>query len=301
MQNVDETLTGRAGIVRMCGLSKRELNGADNITDKFIPIIDEIINRSAVLPPFDYNKTIEIIHTGSLPELYKNEHEPILWQNYYESYIKTYIEKDIRNIINIQDELAFMKFLNSVASRTGQELNLSAIAETCGKEVNTVKKWLSILEVSGLVYLLPPYYNNINKRTIKTPKLYMLDTGLVCYLVGWATAEQMVKGAMWGAIFETYVVGEIIKSYYNSGQTILPLYYYRDKERKKVDLIIDGGGIIYPVEIKTTTEPNKFMCNNFSVLNSISNKTVGAGAIICLCERPLPIKDNVWAFNVDLI
>ena len=294
MKGVSESLAGRAHIFQMAGLSKREIDGTQRNTP-FIPTGD-YANK-----PFDYEKTINQIHNGSFPELNKEDIDLTKWSKFYESYIKTYLEKDVREIINIQNEIAFMKFLRGVASRSGQELNLSALSEICGKEVNTVKNWLSVLETSGLVVMLQPYYNNATSRMIKTPKLYMLDTGLICHLVGWNTPQQMVNGAMWGAIFETYVVAEIIKSYYNSGKSASKIYYYRDKEKKEIDVVIEDGGTLYPIEIKTSAEPNKSMCSSFDVLNKIPGMKAGEGAVICMIEKASPLTDSVWTINVDMI
>jgi predicted AAA+ superfamily ATPase len=173
-------------------------------------------------------------------------------------------------------------------------LNFTAIAEVCGKDVMTVKAWLSVLESSGLVYLLEPYFNNFNKRLVKTPKLYFLDTGLACWLLGWNTPEQLVNGAMWGHIFESFVFAEILKTYYNDGIVKPPLYYYRDKERNEIDLLIDEGGTLYPVEIKTTSDPTKSMVKAFRCIANVPGKARGQGAVVCLAKEPLPLEEDVW-------
>jgi predicted AAA+ superfamily ATPase len=300
MKNVTESLAGRTGIIQMCGLSKREINQSD-FTEPFLPTSEQLKQKQTNKIVYDYKKIIEIIHKGSFPELYQTNIDLSEWQNFYDSYIKTYLEKDVREIINVQNETAFIKFLRAVAARTGQQLNLTALAEVVGKDVNTMKSWLSVLQTSGLVYLLEPYYNNFNKRLTKTPKLYMLDTGLACFLGGWNTPEQLTNGAMWGQIFETWVIGEIIKSYYNSGITLLPIYYYRDKEKREIDLIIEEAGTLFPVEIKTTSDPNKSMIAAFELLKKIPDKNLGEGAVICLAKEILPLSGGNWIVPVDMI
>jgi predicted AAA+ superfamily ATPase len=180
-------------------------------------------------------------------------------------------------------------------------LNLSTLAEICAKDVKTVRAWLSVLESSGLVYLLEPYYNNLSKRLVKTPKLYFLDTGLACWLLGWNTPEQMASGAMWGHIFESFVFAEILKSYYNDGIVKPLLYYYRDKDKNEIDLLIEGGETLYLVEIKTTGDPAKSMVKAFRRIADIPDKKVGTGALLCLARERLPLADNVWALPVHMI
>jgi len=191
--------------------------------------------------------------------------------------------------------------MRAIASLSGQQLNYTTLAEIVGKDVMTMKSWLNVLQTSGLVYLLQPYSNNFNKRLSKTPKLYMMDTGLLCYLGGWNTPEQLVRGAMWGQVFETYVITEIIKSYYNDGHTLLHLYYYRDKEKKEIDLIIEEAGTLYPVEIKTTSDPHQSMISSFELLKKVPDKKVGEGAIVCLCEKVLPLSSGNWVIPVVMI
>jgi predicted AAA+ superfamily ATPase len=223
------------------------------------------------------------------------------WADYYSSYFQTYIEKDIKDMLNIQDESAFIKFVKAIASLTGEMLNYATVAEICGKDMKTVKAWLSVMESGGLVYLLEPYYNNFNKRLNKTPKLYFLDTGLACWLLGWNTPEQLVNGAAWGHIFESFVFAEVLKSYYNDGIVKPPLLYYRDKDKNEIDLLIENGDILYPIEIKTSSDPTKSMVSAFRCLESVPSKKVGAGAIICLAKERLPLTSDVWIIPANLI
>jgi len=293
MKNVSDSLAGRAGIIKLLGLSVREL--AQNPHRKpFLPIAEHMAEAEKGSFAFDYTKLISYIHKGFFPELYETESNLHDWADYYSSYFQTYIEKDIKDVLTIQDESAFIKFVKATASLTGEMLNFSTLSEICGKDVKTIKSWLSVLESSGIVYLLEPYYNNLNKRMIKTPKLYFLDTGLCCWLLGWNTPNQMVNGAMWGHIFESFVFSEVLKSYYNDGIVRPPLYYYRDKDKNEIDLVIEDGDTLYPIEIKTTSDPNKSMVNAFRMLDSIPAKKTGTGAVICLAKERLPLKDDVW-------
>ena len=300
MKNIGDSLAGRSGIIKLLGLSMREISGL-SFREPFLPELDRISKIEKTGIYFDYNKIISCIHKGFFPELYETESDLYTVSDYYSSYFQTYIEKDIRDVLNIKDESAFIKFVKAAASLSGEMLNLSTIAEICGKDVKTVSSWLSVLESSGLVYLLEPYHNNLNKRLTKAPKLYFLDTGLACWLLGWNTPEQLTTGAMWGHLFETFVFGEILKSYYNDGVVKPPLYYYRDKDKNEIDLLIMDGDTLHPIEIKTSSDPVKSMISAFRYLENIPGKKRGMGAVICLAKERLPLIDNVWILPVHLI
>jgi len=300
MKNVSESLAGRAGVIKLLGLSMREISGL-SVHEPFLPLINRINKIEKTGIRFDYRKIVSCIHKGFFPELYETKSNLYDVSDYYSSYFQTYIEKDIKDLLNIKDESAFIKFVKAAASLSGQILNITTIAEACGKDVKTVRSWLSALESSGLVYLLEPYHNNFNKRLIKAPKLYFLDTGLTCWLLGWNTPEQLTAGAMWGHLFETFVFGEILKSYYNDGIVKPPLYYYRDKDKNEIDLLIMDGDTLYPVEIKTSSDPTKSMISAFRCIENIPGKKTGTGAVICLANERLPLTDNVWILPANLI
>jgi len=300
MKNVSDSLAGRAGIIKMLGLSIRELAGIDYRTP-FLPVISHFETMDELKTEFDYLKMISVIHKGFFPELHETESDLHDWSDYYSSYFQTYIEKDIKDVLKIQDESAFIKFVKAVASLTGEMLNMTTIAEMCGKDVKTVRSWLSVLESSGLVFLLEPYSNNYSKRLVKTPKIYFLDTGFICWLLGWNTPEQMVNGAMWGHIFESFVFAEILKSYYNEGIVKPLLFYYRDLDKNEIDLLISEGDFLYPIEIKTASDPTKAMVRNFRCLEDIPFKKIGTGALICLAKERLPLIDNVWILPAQMI
>jgi len=239
-------------------------------------------------------ETYRIIWKGSFPEITLKDDD--IWALFYSSFVKTYIERDVRQLVNVGNELSFYNFLKVVAARTGQELNMTDIANALDISLNTIKSWLSVLQASGIIYLLQPYYENITKRMVKRPKLYFLDTGLCAYLTDWNTPEALSSGAMNGAIFETFVVSEILKSYRHNG--LQPsFYYYRDSNKAEIDLLIIQNDIFYPIEIKRTASPDKAMIKHFSVLESLGKK-VGYGSLICLTERILPLTQNANAISI---
>jgi predicted AAA+ superfamily ATPase len=300
MERVSDSLSGRAGIVKMLGLSCREL---DEIaySKVFKPTKTHMDEISKYAPAFDYEKLIARIHKGFFPELYKTESDLDDWSDYYDSYFQTYIEKDVKEVLNIRDEIAFVKFVRACASLTGEMLSYVTLGEMCGKDVGTVKSWLSVLVSSGLVYLLEPYYNNFSKRLVKAPKMYFLDTGLACFLLGWNTSQQLVNGAAFGHIFESFVFAEILKSYYNAGKTTPQIFYYRDADKNEIDILIKDGDVLHPIEIKTTSDPNKSMVSAFKQIEKIPDMKLGEGAVICLSKEPLPLKEGVWILPANLI
>jgi predicted AAA+ superfamily ATPase len=218
------------------------------------------------------------------------------WADFYSSFVKTYIERDVRQLINVGNELSFYNFLRAIAARTGQELNLAEISNSLDISLNTVKSWLSVLQASGVIYLLPPFYENITKRIIKRPKIYFMDTGLAAYLTSWNTPETLEAGAMNGAFFETFVISEVLKSYKHNGQQA-DFYFYRDSNKAEIDLLIYANGKFYPIEIKRTASPDKQMIKNFPILEKMG-KTIGYGAIICLTDNVLPLTQRVNAISI---
>ncbi|GHS87471.1 ATPase [Synergistales bacterium] len=283
MRGVSESLAGRIGILTLSGLSSREIDGS-RFTLPFLTTTEYLGERSPSVLPLRAHELWGRIQRGGMPKLYADPE--INTQDYYSAYVKTYIERDVRTLAQVGDELTFMQFLTACAARTGALLNLSDIARDVGVSVPTAKRWLSILAVSGLVYLLRPFSQNITSRTVKTPKLYFMDTGLAAYLCKWFTPETLEVGAMSGAFFETYVVSEIIKSYQNFGQEP-PLYFYRDADRHEVDLIIHKDGKIYPVEIKKTASPNAKDFKQFETLRKMSGLEVAPGGVVCMYDSPI--------------
>ena len=287
MKGVSESLAGRIGLLTLLGLSLREMN--DTAFDRpFIPTDDYFSERKEQLKAIEYDNVWETIHRGSMPELYENP--DFDWRMFYGAYVRTYIERDVRELSDIGDTVKFTKFMVAAAASTGQLLNLASLARDAGISQPTAERWLSILVASNIVYLLSPYSNNITKRAIKTPKLYFLDTGLAAYLTKWNTPDVLKSGAMAGAFFESFVISEIIKSYYNKGILEPPLYFYRDKDMNEIDLIIEENGTLYPLEMKKHADPTKKDINAFSLLDKIPNIQRGQGGVICLYDRLMTLK-----------
>jgi len=226
--------------------------------------------------------------------------EPLFdWQDFYADYIKTYIERDVRKLTQVADENSFYKFMAVCAAMTGQLLNISSLAKDIGISEPTAKRWLSILKTSGLVYLLKPYSNNLIYRAVKTPKLHFLDIGLAAYLTRWITSEALLSGAMNGRFFESFVVGEIIKSYANAGLEV-DLYHMRDGHKNEIDLLIHENNTLYPIEIKASAEPNIRDIKNFAMLDELKHVKIAEGGVVCLAKDLLPLKDKnkiipLWA------
>ncbi len=287
MEKATESLSGRIGIVQLYPLSAREIRG-DKFRDNFIPTKDYILERNKALNKTKYSvqDTWNRIFLGGYPEVIKGNVTP---KDYYSNYLKTYIERDIRKLTQVADETQFFQFMTVVAARTSQLLNCKDMAKDSGISEITAKKWLSLLVTSGLVYLLKPYAANVEKRVIKTPKLYFMDTGLAAFLTRWTNPEVMQNGAMAGAFFETYVVSEIIKSFANNGEEP-PLYFYRDKDKIEIDLLIEENNTLYPVEIKKTASPNSDDAKNLFITSRLKNVQIGQNIILCNTEKVLSVQ-----------
>ena len=258
MENVTESLAGRVAIINLKGLSLDEIQ-TNTYTEPFIPTIDFIQNRRKTSKTLGLKNVYEMIWRGAYPEI--NSSDNTDWQTFYSSYLQTYIERDIKHLNIVSNEVDFLKFIKVIAARTGQMLNYLDIANEVGISQHIAKNWLDLLIRSDIIYLLPPYFRNINKRILKTPKVYFSDTGLCSYLTDWETPQTLESGAMSGAIFETFVVNEIIKSYKNAGREP-NIYYYRDKDKREIDVIIERNGKLYPIEIKKTANPDKSMAKS---------------------------------------
>ena len=285
MKGVSESLAGRIGIIDMLGLSDREIY-EDPFDRPFLPTSDYLLARHPKTAPSIQNLW-KRIHRGSMPELYSNENMD--WEQYYAAYVDTYIERDVKQLGAVGDTLAFTQFMTALASRTGELLNAASLARDVGVDGKTVKRWLSILQASNIIYLLQPFSLNINKRIIKTPKVYFTDTGLVCYLCRWLTPETLTNGAMAGSIYETFIVSEILKSYYNAGKQP-DLYFFRNTDGQEVDLLFYRDGKLYPIEIKKTSSPNVKDAKHFGTLSTFfPTLEVSEGGIICNAEELLPL------------
>lgn len=293
MKNVSESLAGRVGILDLMGLSLAELSQTPN-NEPFFPDLEYIEKRRENNKNYSTSDIFKIIYNGSFPAL-NNQDEFQDRNAFYSAYIRTYIERDIRDLSSISNEMKFLNFIRVVAARTGQVLKYSELANAVDISEPTAKTWLSVLVSSNIVYLLEPYYRNITKRMTKMPKIYFLDTGLCSYLTGWSSPEVIEKGAMNGAFFETFVVSEILKSYRHNGERPL-IYWYRDTQQKEIDLLIERDGKLHPIEIKLTSNPNKSMLKHFNVLDN-----QGYGGLICMRESDIPLTEGVSAIPISYI
>lgn len=300
MKGMSESLAGRVSISELSGLSLREIHGVE-FNHHFVPTDDYINLREKEIKP--YSNLWEIIHKGSYPELYDIDRD---WQEYYSSYVSTYIERDINELISA-DSITFTKFLTVVAARTGEILNYTNIASEVGVSEPTIKNWISILERTGIVYLLQPYSASALNRAIKTPKIYFRDTGLACYLTRWLTADALKCSAVAGNIFETFVVSEILKSYTNEGKDYkFNIFYYRGKDKNsssenEIDLIIEENGVLYPIGIKMSGNPKASMGATNPVLDKITDKSRGLGVILCLIDKKTYLRENLVALPIEYI
>lgn len=293
MRDVSESLAGRIAVFDMSGLSSAEIEGREGSV--FYPSIDKLRERVRNYVPKNVHKLYEQIFRGGMPKLIA---ENLDRERFYADYINTYLERDIKDLALVGKLGEFYDFLVFMAARTSMELKYSEIANAIGISAPTAKEWVSILERSGIIFILRPYYSNITNRLVKTPKMYFLDTGLAAYLCRWPSAETLENGAMDGAFFETYVVSEIVKSYYNAGRRP-DLYYYRDIDGKEIDLLLVEGDKIYPMEIKKAKAPNH-ADKNFSVLNKLKLE-VQTGIILCMADEMVPYNREAWYFPAAAI
>ena len=279
MRGVQESLAGRVALLHMSPMSQREIIGAP--CSPFTTDFEKLLAHSKSIALVTTPELFERIWKGSMPGIVSGQHPD---RNvYYSSYLSTYIERDVRDISGSVDALKFHRFITAAAARTSQLLNYKALADDADIDMVTAKAWVNILETLGIIFLLHPYSNNVLKRTVKTPKLYFYDTGLVCYLTKWSSAEVAESGAMNGALLENYAVSEIMKSYQNAGLEPY-LYFYRDRDAKEIDVVIEGDGKLCPLEIKKTATPDKRLTRTFGLLDKAPLK-IGTGAVLCMAEQ----------------
>ena len=292
MKNISETLAGRVAIFSMLPLSQREIDGRKS--EPFDPDVN-------VLKSMDYErksleKTFERIFLGGMPKLLSDR--TIDRDLYFSSYMDTYIERDVSALEQVGKLDEFRTLVTFLAANTAQELKYDSISKEIGVSAPTVKQWVTILERSGIIFILRPYYNNISKRLVKTPKCYFLDTGLAAYLTRWPTYETLMNGNASGAFFETFVVGEILKSHYNCGKEP-NIYYYRDIDKKEIDLLFLGPDRVFPIEIKKSKSPSD-PDRNFHVLDKLGLKVM-PGIILCMADELFPLRRDAWLCPISMI
>lgn len=297
MRGVSETLAGRVAILSLPGFSCRERQRGRLDLPPFLPTSDVVAQREPDAPSLTLRQVYDDIWLGSFPALVSRQ---ISDRNlFYSSYLQTYLQRDVKDLAQVGNEAAFIRFLRACAARTAQMLNLSELARDADVAVNTARNWLSILQTSHQIWLLPPFHTNVTKRLIKSPKLYFLDTGLCAYLTGWSSSETLEVGAMSGAMLETHVIVEILKSWWNRGR-VPPAFYYRDKDGREIDLLLVQDRAVHPVEVKKSASPRREWARQFAVLDRLMPKAV-EGAFVCLCRERLPLSETVSAIPVAML
>ena len=276
MRGVQESLAGRVAVLSLTSLSQAEI--CDGEMEPFTVDLDALTMRGKERKQVDARGIFERIYRGSMPAIISGQNSNS--QIFYSSYLSTYIERDVKELSDAIDSLKFLHFITAVAARCGQMLNVADIVRDADINQKQAKDWLGILETLGIIFYLHPYSNNLLKRLVKTPKLYFYDTGLVCYLTKWSSAETLESGAMNGAILENYVVAEIMKTYLNSGKEPF-MYYYRDKDAKEIDIVLEHDGVLNPIEIKKTSNPGTELIKVFGLLDRASTPR-SKGAVICM-------------------
>lgn len=296
MEGVQESLAGRVALLHLSPLSQSEImkRPPEPPFSLELPLLSERQNGRQML---NTPEVFQRIHQGGMPALVTGTYSNA--SIFYSSYIDTYMERDVRRLSNDIDSLKFLRFLRSVAARTSQQVNYKGIADDAGIDQTTAKNWLHVLEALGIIFLLEPYSNNVLKRTVSTPKLYFYDSGIVCYLTRWSSPETAMEGAMSGALLENYTVAEIIKTYQNAGQEPF-LYYYRDKDAREIDLILERDGKLFPIEIKKMASPPKKLTKVFDLIDK-SPLQRGTGAILCMADQLGAFDQNNLIVPISLI
>lgn len=296
MEGVQESLAGRVALLHLSPLSQSEImkRPPEPPFSLELPLLSERQNGRQML---NTPEVFQRIHQGGMPALATGTYSNA--SIFYSSYIDTYMERDVRRLSNDIDSLKFLRFLRSVAARTSQQVNYKGIADDAEIDQTTAKNWLHVLEALGIIFLLEPYSNNVLKRTVSTPKLYFYDSGIVCYLTRWSSPETAMEGAMSGALLENYTVAEIIKTYQNAGQEPF-LYYYRDKDAREIDLILERDGKLFPIEIKKMASPPKKLTKVFDLIDK-SPLQRGTGAILCMADQLGAFDQNNLIVPISLI
>lgn len=280
MDLAQESLAGRTAILHMSALSQSEMYSGKG-TSPFTVDLAELMKRKQGLSSASATEMYQRIWKGGMPGLASGKYKDR--DVFYSSYISTYIDRDVSDMVDGIDKLIFADFIRAAACRAGQMLNIHDIASDVGVSDETAKRWLTVLEKSEIIFFLRPYSNNLLKRTIKTPKMYFFDTGLVAYLTKYVTPDILMNGAINCAILENYVVSEIRKTYFNNAKEPI-LHYYRDKDSNEIDLVMEANGELHPLEIKKASNPRSELIGAFKILDKASVPK-GTGAILCLREE----------------
>lgn len=296
MKNIRDTLAGRIGILELYSFSKNEVDG-EVFTNKMDFSLSCLLERQKVAKKNDIVDVFEHIWRGGMPDALRADDEQR--QEYFNSYIETYLMRDVTEEGGITDSVRFRKFLNACAALTAEQVNYKTLAETAEISQPTAKEWLRILQGLGIVYLLPPFANNELKRLTKTPKLYFCDTGLCAYLSMWLTRDTLMQGAASGHYFENYVVIELLKNFSYSADKA-NLTYYRDSNAKEIDVIVEENGLAHPLEIKKSANPDRREIKKYKILDKTTLER-GSGGIVCMCEEVIPIDKKNCFIPCNLI
>ena len=307
MKNVSESLAGRVGILNLLGLSAAEIYGTPS--EPFVTEPEQLMRRMNKVLHRELREIYAGIFKGSMPEMHAEA--TIDWETYYRSYVNTYLQRDVNDLGQVADKMEFYNFLTIAAAHTAKPVVYEELAAATGISAPTAKKWLSVLVSSHVIALVQPYANNLLKRVVKMPLLHFLDTGLVAYLLRWGNPEALEAGAMSGAIFETYVFSEIYKSYINEGKEP-PIFYYRDKDKREIDLLLYKNGTLYPIEVKKAASPGKSSAKSFHVLAPVESPekfgetkdlkvNIGSGSVVCMSSDLQTIDEKNWLVPVWLI
>lgn len=291
MKGVSESLAGRVGIVNLSGLGYREMKGLAGDASPFRPWGAEISSGERDALSSSLKDLFEIIWRGSFPAMVSRP--DLDHAMFFSSYAQTYIQRDLRDLARVGDEMAFFRFLKAAAARTAQLVNTTDLARDIGISPNTAAGWLSILQASDVVHLVEPFHTNLTKRLVKACKLYFVDTGLCCWLTGWTSPVTLEAGAFSGPVFETWVVSEIMKSWKHCGLRP-PMFHFRNRNGREIDLLLEFDGMIHPVEIKKTASPSRDDLRHFAALENLGVQS-GSGSLVCMVSEPKPITRSVWA------
>ncbi len=292
MKGVSESLAGRVRILEMPSLSLRELIGGSLSPRPYIP---KKLSAKSTNKQVPLGGIWDIIHRGSMPEL---QDHSIDWDSYYSDYVAAYLERDVRDLVNVKDETKFYSFMVACAARTGQLLNATDIGNAVNVDHKTVKSWLSVLQASNIIRIVEPFWPNVDKRLTKTPKIFFMDVGLVCHLTRWTTPEQLRLGAAAGHVFETFVVSEVLKSHMNAGKNLRDITFYRDAKKREIDLLVQDGHTLHPIEVKMAATVGRDAVKNFSRLECLPGYEVGFGHVVCQTPEPYLITREVQAIPV---
>lgn len=296
MELAQESLAGRVAILHMPSLSQHEIHGSGECVP-FTLDLAALKAREKTHTSADITQMYERIWNGSMPGLISGKFTDR--DVFYSSYLQTYIDRDVKEQVQLSDPLLFRDFVRAAACRAGQMLNVHDIAQDVGVSDDTAKRWLQVLEKSDVIFYLRPYSNNLLKRTVKTPKLYFFDTGLIAYLTRYSSPEILANGAINGAILENYVVSEVLKSYHNNAKECL-MWYYRDKNSNEIDMVIESDGELHPLEIKRSVNPGHELIGAFAHIDKASVPR-GNGAILCMRPKLSAINSENYIVPIWMI